>query len=243
MKKIKLYSLLIFGLAILNSCEQETEPTNIPFASFEAYLKDITVDPNSEFNKSIKIYTANITNQDRVIDLDISTNLDPNAYVAPTSVTIPANTNEATLDLTFKDINLDLVVDKTFKYSIKQTSELYAGESRTLLVAKGCGAGLKKLKIAVTLDAYPEEVYWRITNNATNAVVLTNSPTPGYGAYAGLTGIQRDAVCLPAGTYTFQVFDAYQDGGGSIAITVEGTQVFSSNGRYGAGTSSTFTIN
>lgn len=243
MKNIKIYSLL-FLIIMLSSCEQEMESPNPGYASLESYLSDITVSPGGELSKSVKVFTRSVTGQDRIIELDIETNLEAGAYVAPRSVTIPANSNQATIDMIFKDINLSLAVDKTFKISLLKNQEfLSTGESRTMLVAKGCGAGTKKLKIAVTLDAYPEEVYWRIVNLATNTIVLTNKAVPGFGGYAGLTGVRRDAVCLSPGQYRFQVFDQYGDGAGAISISVNGATIITSNGRYAAGFIQDFTIN
>ena len=118
MKKIKIFSLLFFTTLLFNSCEEDISAPGTPYASFESYLTNVIVKQGQETKKSIKVYTANVIGQDRTIDLAITTNLDPNAFVAPTSVIIPANSNVGTVDLTFKDINLDLLVDKSFKYSI-----------------------------------------------------------------------------------------------------------------------------
>jgi hypothetical protein len=244
MKNLKIYAILCIGLLSLNSCKDEVEAPGTPYASFESYLGDITVAPGVDFNKSISIYTANITGADRTIELTLSGTLDASSYDAPTTVTIPANTNEGKIDVTFKDVNLSIVEDKTLSIAMNGTADLFVGKSITLNVAKGCSGGASKVKTSVSLDAYPEEVYWRIRDVATNAIVLANSPTPGYGGYpAGTTGTQRDAICLPPGNYLIQVYDQYGDGAGAMSVTLNGVQVFATNGKYGAGTTGTFTIN
>ncbi|TXD54296.1 MULTISPECIES: hypothetical protein [unclassified Polaribacter] len=243
MKNLKLYSLLFIALAAFSSCEDKVEPLGTSYASFESYLGDITVTPGVDYAQSVSIFTANITGADRTIPLMLSGTLGEASYTAPTSVTIPANTNQGVIDLVFKDVNLDIVVDKTLSIALTGSSDISVGEKITLNVAKGCAAGEGKFKIAVSLDAYPEEVYWRVVDVAANAIVLQNNTTVGFGGYAGASGTQRDATCLPAGEYRFEIFDQYEDGAGAVNFSINGVQVFSSNGAYGAGTSTVFTVN
>jgi hypothetical protein len=244
MKNLKLYAILFISLVSLNSCKDEVEAPGTAYASFESYLGDITVTPGQDLAKSISVFTANVTGADRTIELTLSGTLDASSYTIPTSVTIPANTNEGKIDVVFKDVNLSIIEDKTLSIAMTQTADLIVGRSITLKVAKGCPSGDGKVKTVVALDSYPEEVYWRIRNATTGVVFMTNSATPGYGGYpAGTTGTQRDAACLPAGDYLIQVYDQYGDGAGAMTVSVNGLQVFSTNGVYGAGVSGTFTIN
>ena len=243
MKKIKLYALLFASVALLSNCEADTDAPGTAYASFESYLGDITVTPGVDYSKTVSVYAANITGSDRTIALTLTGSLDAASYVAPTSVTIPANSSVGTIDLVFKDVNLDIVQDKTLSISMGATSDLFVGNDITLNVAKGCPTGEGKFKISVALDTYPEEVFWRVIDVAASSVVLMNNTSAGYGGYAGLSGTQRDATCLPAGDYLFQIYDQYSDGAGAVEFSVNGVQVFSSNGSYGAGTSMAFTVN
>jgi hypothetical protein len=243
MKNLKLYSLLFIAIAAFSSCEEDVEAPGTAYASFEAYLgQDITVSPNTDFPQAVKVYSANITGSDRTIALTLSGTLDASSYEAPTSVVIPANSNEGTLNVVFKDVNLDIITDKTLTITMTDSAELAVGEDITFNVAKGCNAGASKFKIAVSLDSWPEEVYWRVVDTDAGVIVIANNATPGFGGYAGLSGTQRDATCLPTGNYVFEIFDGYQDGGGAVSFTLDGVQVFSSNGSYGAGTSFEFSI-
>jgi hypothetical protein len=244
MKKFKLYALLFVAMAAFSSCEDEVEAPGTAYASFEAFLgQDITVSPNTDFPQAVNIYSANITGSDRTIPLTLSGTLDASSYEAPTTVTIPANTNVGTLNLVFKDNNLDIITDKTLTISMSDSAELAVGGDITFNVAKGCNAGSSKFKIAVALDAYPEEVYWRVVDTDAGAIVIANNATAAFGGYAGLSGTQRDATCLPTGNYVFEIFDSYQDGGGAVSFTIDGVQVFSTNGAYGAGTDFAFSVN
>lgn len=243
MKKIKIFSLLFFTTLLFNSCEEDTSAPGTPYASFESYLTNVLVKQGGETKKTIKVYTANVTGQDRTIGLEITGTLDPNAFVAPTSVIIPANSNVGKIDMTFKDVNLDLLVDKSFTYKIVQTPEILAGSSRTIMIAKGCATGTKKLNVKVTFDSYPEEVYWEIKNSS-GVIILASKSTLGYGGYAaGTKGSKSHATCVPPGSYTFRVIDEYEDGGGPIAITLDGITIYSTTGTYGAGTTQVLTIN
>ncbi|WP_438972053.1 hypothetical protein [Polaribacter sp.] len=244
MKQFKIYTLLFLSLAIFSSCEEEVVAPDTAYASFEAYFSsDVTVTPGEVYNKSVSVYTANISDTDRTINLTASGSIDAASYTMPTSVTIPANTNEAVVNLTFNENGLEIISDKTLTIAMEGSEAMSVGEPITLNVAKGCPAGEGKVKVAVTLDSYPEEVYWRIVNLDLGAIVMANNATPAYGGYAGLSGVQRDANCLVNGNYRVDIFDSYQDGAGAFEITVNGVQVFASNGAYGAGVSSTFVIN
>lgn len=244
MKQFKLYTLLFLSLALFSSCEEEVEAPNTAYASFESYFSaDVTVTPGENYNKSISVYTANITDTDRTINLTASGSISAASYTMPMSVTIPANSNEATLDLVFNETDLEIISDKTLTIEMVGSEEMSVGEAITLNVAKGCPAGQGKTKIAVELDSYPEEVYWRIVNTDLGVVVMANNSAPAYGGYAGLTGTQRDAACLVNGNYRIDIFDSYQDGAGAVEITVNGIQVFITNGAYGAGLSSAFVVN
>lgn len=244
MKHIKLYTLIFLSIALFTSCEEDVEAPGTPYASFESYFAtDVTVTPGETYNKSISIYSANITGEDRTIDLTASGTISAASYTMPTSITIPANSNEAVLDITFNENDLDIIVDKTLNIDMVAGGDIIVGDGITLNVAKGCPSGQGKAKVAVTLDAYPEEVYWRIVNTDTGATVMANAASPAYGGYTGLSGTQRDAACLANGNYRVDIFDQYGDGAGAFEITVNGVQVFATNGAYGGGTSSTFVVN
>jgi hypothetical protein len=244
MKQIKLYTLIFLSIALFTSCEEDVEAPGTPYASFESYFAtDVTVTPGETFNKSISIYSANITGEDRTIDLTATGTISAASYTMPTSVTIPANSNEAVLNLTFNENDLDIIVDKTLNIEMVANDNVIVGDGISLNVAKGCPTGEGKAKVAVVLDAYPEELYWRIVNTDTGATAMANNASPAYGGYAGLSGTQRDAACLTNGNYRVDIFDQYGDGAGAFEITVNGVQVFQTSGAYGAGTSSTFVVN
>jgi hypothetical protein len=243
MNKIKLFSLLFIGAVLFSSCKDEVEAPGTAFAAFESYLSDVTVDPGQPLTKTINIFAANTTGSDRAINLVVKSNstIGAASYTMPTSVTIPANSSKASFDIVFVDAGLDIVQDQVLAVAMEST-DFYLGEDIALNVAKGCNAGESKLKIAVTMDSYPEEVYWRIRDANTGAYILASQASPGYGGLAGLSGTIRNAACLPAGDYLFQIYDQYGDGAGACSISIDGSQIFATSGAYAGGTSHSFTI-
>ncbi|SEC85739.1 hypothetical protein SAMN04489761_3787 [Tenacibaculum sp. MAR_2009_124] len=244
MKKITYRVFTMLALLLITiSCNDEVEFTN--YATFEKNSSDVGVPPNSEIVESIIIYTGNIVGNDRsieiIIDEDEST-ISASAYSIPSSITIPANTNSASLDITFKDEGLDIATDKILVLNLKGSDDFYVGEKITLNVSKVCNSGMSKAKVTLDFDDWPEEAYWSITNTSTGEVVLASAATPSYGAYAGMTGSLSSAICLSPGDYVIQIYDAYGDGGTGYVLTLNGANVFTASGNYGSYTSSTFTV-
>ena len=100
--------------------------------------------------------------------------------------------------------------------------------------------------IDITFDQWPEEVYWRVLNSDGEKVAesITSNGDDPWGAYDGAEQGSNtiEIVCLASGTYTFEMYDKYQDGGGPFTLEVDGTVVYSNDGSYGFTTSTTFTI-
>lgn len=239
MKKIKLYLSALFALAILSACETaDLDPQGTSYAALEAFEKPLEVPPGGTLNREVKVYTANITNEDRVLNLLTSgVTLDAAAYSMPSTVTIPAGSNEGSFVVSLSDVNLDVALDKGVTINLEATPEIATGDPFRLDVSQACPTGEQKLRIAITLDRYPEEVYWRVRDAAGNTLI---DSTPGssafWGGYAGLprNSVQRAAICLTPGDYTFQVYDQFSDGAGPVLVTLPGNiTVFTSDGKYG----------
>jgi hypothetical protein len=64
------------------------------------------------------------------------------------------------------------------------------------------------IEISITLDDYPTDTSWNIVHFTTDTVVKQSSP---YEKSMAQT-TQVDRVCLMDGSYTFVIFDAYEDG-------------------------------
>lgn len=239
MKKIKLYFSALATLALLSACETaDLEPQGTSYVALEAFESPQEVPSGGTLNREVKVYAANVTGEDRVLDIVTSSvTLDAAAYTVPSTVTIPAGSSEGSFVISVSDVNLDVALDKGITVNLAATPEIATGDSFRLNVSRACPTGEQKLRVAITLDRYPEEVYWRV-RNSNGVTVLDNNPPAGsfWGGYAGLprNSVQRAAVCLAPGNYTFQIYDQYQDGGGAVLVTLPGgVTVYSSSGAYG----------
>lgn len=88
------------------------------------------------------------------------------------------------------------------------------GVRNKILQSKGCGSGqtsvasdCSKIRVQLTLDNYPQETSWVITNPQ-GAVVLKG---PSYSSLQKNQTIVLDS-CLFPGCYSFSILDAYGDG-------------------------------
>ena len=99
-----------------------------------------------------------------------------------------------------------------------------------------------EVTLSITLDNYPEETSWTITNDA-GATVATGGT---YGAFPDGSTITED-ICLADDCYTFTINDAYGDGiccaygSGSYTLSNGGT-VLASGGSFGSSEATDFCI-
>lgn len=245
MKNIKLLLVAAIGLATLNSCKDTIDDFDAPaFATFQNDPVVVSLPDGAQETKEITIYTANKTSSDRVIDVVVTeeTDADPASYNVPSSITIPANSNEAKLSIDFTSVNLELTSEKKLVLRLTQTDGLNVGEDLVIGMSQSCPSGEAKVKITLGFDDWPEEAAWRILDS-TGATVMASADPFAYGAYDGMSGSLDIVQCLPNGTYTFQVFDGYGDGGTSYVITSDGAQVVNLGaGDYGASYSAQITL-
>lgn len=227
MKKILSLILLVFATTVFVSCEDEV--TDFDYASFEAKTIDLGVEQGGEITRDIKVYTSKVTSSDRTVGISVvadMSNADPASYTVAPSVTIPAGSNEGVLTVKLKDIGLD--TDKTLVLKLDH-ADGFVGENLTLGLAQLCPNNGVKMKMTLTFDDWPEEAAWRIRD--ANGVTVMASATPfNYGAYGsepdGST-LNITPFCLASGTYTFQAFDRYSDGGTVYTVTANGATVVS----------------
>ena len=237
MKKIRLYLSALIAIAFLSACETaDLDPQGTSYVAIEAFESPQEVPSGGVLNREVKVYAANITGEDRTLNLVTSNvTLDATAYDIPATVTIPAGSSEGSFTITVRDINLDTASDKGITVNLEATAEIATGDSFRLNVSKACPGAEQKLRMSITFDRYPEEVYWRIQQNGVTIYDATNG-NGFWGAYAGAANgsTANLAFCLAPGNYTFQVYDQYQDGAGPILITLPGgIVVWSTNGNYG----------
>jgi len=243
-KKIIYLLLLALPLVLITSCEENAVgiTPELNHVSFEANTYSFGVDIDGENTNTIAIYASNKSTSSRTVEVVViaeETTADVASYTVPASFTIPANSNVGELSVTISDVNISSG-GETLTIALVSKPGLYVGANITLDVRQVCP--FNDVNINIVFDLYPEEVYWVLADS--NGAVIAESAAGVYGAYAGFdngTNINIP-LCLENDTYTFTVYDQYSDGAGAISITSGGTDLFSTDGGYGAGAQGTFTL-
>ena len=238
MKNFKLFLLSLVALIGLTSCEEELEPQNTNYVTFEVdRTLEVTPDGTSSFD--VMVYAANVVGNDRTFNVNVSdaSTADPSSYTLGSSVTIPANSNVGKLSLTVTDIDLDLANAKTLVLNLSEQNGLSLGDGITLSLLEQCLFNLVNLNI--TFDGYSEELQWGIFDS-NGSLLLTNS-------YAAGVSSTSEQFCLEDGDYTFLVVDSYGDGlsypeDGTVSLTSNGTILVEVSGNYGSQYQEGFTL-
>lgn len=250
MKKILTILTIMFSLALFTNCEKNDDSpaiTGIDYVGFESDFQ-IGVDPTGTASSDVKVAVSKASSSPRVFNISVvsdMTTADASAYSVPSSVTIPANSTVGVFAVDVVGSNVNSSGDDILAVEItSEGSGLFKSDPISLNLKQVCPN--PELILDITFDQYPDEVYWRILDSADELVaqsVTSNGDDP-WGTYAGATQGSNEikALCLPSGTYTFEMYDKFQDGGGPFTLTINGEVVFSSDGVYGFTTSTTFII-
>ncbi len=141
MKKITYLLLFTISLFVFNSCADKIDGTkDINFVSFEVRTPTIIVEKDGSTTTDIHVYTTQTTGSDRTFGVEVVdalTTVSSDAYTVPTTVTIPANTNEGTLSVTIADNNL--VEDPvTLVLQVTAAADVFVGNQANLKIQKHC---------------------------------------------------------------------------------------------------------
>ncbi|MEO1515499.1 MAG: S8 family serine peptidase [Bacteroidota bacterium] len=104
------------------------------------------------------------------------------------------------------------------------------------------GCNDNDLTLTITLDNYPEETSWNITNSGGSTVASGGT----YGSQPDGSTITED-ICLPNDCYTFTILDSYGDGiccaygNGSYSLN-QGSTVLASGGSFGSSEATNFCL-
>jgi hypothetical protein len=228
MKKISYILFAFIAIISLNSCEDKVEALDTNYVTFGAPEYSTGVNPGSSSTFDIPVFTANLTGSARTImvEVDPTSNAAAGSYTVPTSVTIPAGENKATLSVILTDTNLGIGVNK-LKLNFGNEIGLSTGAATTLSYIQNCTEVTATLNLS--FDRWGSEVYWEI-RDALNGVVASTSGYPDTGS--GTTTTDSVAITLCAGrSYTFFAADTYGDGwGGNYTLTIGGVVKVSGDG-------------
>lgn len=227
-------------MVLFNSCEKDAD--NLKYVSFEGATYKFGVNLDGSSTRAIKVYSTKIMDSDRTFNIRVNTTAttaDPASYVVPATVTIPADSNVGTFNVTISDLNIgdgkDLVIE------FDGDEEYYNGKSITLKVSQLCP--LNEVFVYFLFDGYPEETSWELQDSLGNTVASGG----GDGSYEGLAELEIP-LCIEDGSYTLTVYDVYGDGMydgsivGSFKLYSGATIYASGSGNFGESSSTTFSL-
>lgn len=224
MKNIKYLFLLVATVFLLNSCETGMpETADLNYVTFEATAIDLGVLIEGTNDYELAIYTTQITSSERTFNINVdmeSTTADDAAYSVPATVTVPANSNKGTFVVTLNDVNIG-GEGKSLVLDLGVDDGVFKGEAATIYISQICEQN--EVIINLTFDDWGSECSWEMLN-ASDEIVASGS------GYADGDAGASAKLCLENGTYTFTVYDVYGDGGTSVAIIHEGTEIATIDG-------------
>lgn len=138
---MKKHFILIFMAVstLLVGCQYDDDFTPPNYVTFEDDEMDFAVDQNSSGSFDVTVYTANTTGSDRTftINVDESSTINADSYSLPQTITVPANSNEATFTVDVTDNSIGDTGD-TLVLELAEESGLSAGDPLTVNIAKIC---------------------------------------------------------------------------------------------------------
>jgi len=229
MKKIIYLFTTFLSFTVLLNCEDTYVPESPAYVTFAKLTYSTGVDPGASTTFDIPVYTADIAGTDRTFDLTTDgTGAAAGSYTVPSSVTIPAGTNEGTITVGLSDVNLGIGVNKVV-ISFVHADGYTNSKSTTLSYIQNCTEVTATVDLA--FDRWGSEVYWEITD-ALGGVVASTAGYPDTGSGTSTTDSVTFTLCAGR-DYTFFAADGYGDGwgsGSSYTLTVGGVVKVSGDG-------------
>lgn len=226
-------------LLTFNSCEEDVNEVTLDYVTFEADSYDFPVDVGSTITMDVKLFATKASSSERIINVNVvgdETTADPNSYIIPSVVTIPAGETEGSFQVTVSDVNIG-GGGETLTVAFAPTSDFQTSNSITFNISQVCDY---PVMLDIMFDGYASECTYEITDSSGNVVTSD-------GPWADGTASYSKSLCLADGTYTFSVSDTYGDGlswpnNGSITVMHNGQTLVDIVGDYGYGTAVQFDI-
>ncbi|MCM4156599.1 hypothetical protein DHD80_11350 [Gramella sp. AN32] len=234
---LKIFVVLL-SLGLVSSCDFDDDFTEPDYVTFEAAPSgtNVGVEVGGTTTYDVKVYTANVVDQARTFNVLVldNTSLGSEGYSVPATVTIPAGSNEGTLSVQVSDVGLG-VAGKALNLNIQEEAGFSVGKPIRLNVARVCPG--KEFVIDIVFDGYSDETSYSLVDSAGETIISAAA-----GSISRGTATLNRSLCIPAGTYTFNIEDSYGDGLtypnlGSVTISYAGTVLTSFDGNFGSGTS------
>jgi hypothetical protein len=238
-----MFTGLLMAVMLLVGCsENEGGTDDLNYVGFESTSASIILKAGSSGMVEVPVFSTVSDNSNVTVVVDDSSTLDPSYYTYSTQLeSTEGNGNSYKVVINFENYDVSNINGKAVVLRLENGSGYSSG---TLVVntAPDCPT------VGITLDAYPEETYWFISD-AAGDIVAAGGVDLGLTAlndeYVGLTSASATICALVPGDYTMAIRDSYGDGGASYVLTVNsGTEVvFSVAGdSYTSGVNVPFTI-
>lgn len=229
MKKLIYLILTLFSFTFLQNCEDTYVPDAAAYVTFAKFAYSAGVDVGGSTTADIKVFTADIAGSDRTFDLTVDgTGAAAGSYSVPSTVTIPAGSNEGIFTVSLSDVNLGIGINKVI-ISFVHADGYSNSKAATVSYIQNCTE--VTATVDLSFDRWGSEVYWEILDALDGVVVSTD----GYAdTGSGTTTTDSVTITLCAGrTYTFFAADGYGDGwgtGSSYTLTIDGVVKVSGDG-------------
>ncbi|WP_435050672.1 hypothetical protein [Formosa sp. S-31] len=160
----------------LTNCEDTYVP-ELNYVTFEVDPPLVSVLKESATSIDLAVYSSKVLGSDRTFDIIINegTSLNPASYNVPSTVTIPANTNEGIITVTFSDDNLGESLETLVLDLNVEGENIYSGNSISVDVQKKCPLdGIEALAgtYAVTFNASGYDNGFTATVNDDSSLVI-----------------------------------------------------------------------
>ncbi|WP_026704150.1 DUF1735 domain-containing protein [Flavobacterium soli] len=247
MKKISLL-LMFLSATLFLSCEESDSLTVVPHVSFEND-RIFGLNPGETTStQEVKVYATKSSGSDRVFNLVVNeefTTLLPSEYTLPATVTIPANSREGSFSVSVT--SSDLGEGKTLAIDFADiTDGTFTGDEPLKLLAKVV-CDLNEVAFELILDRYGSESIWELSGPG-GELIASGGPYTDTSTNAAQPA-KNFSFCLPAGEYTFVMYDLYGDGmsgpsgNGSFKLTEVATgNILAQGGTFTTESVHTFTL-
>lgn len=229
MKKVVFYSLALVAATLFYNCEVGPSLTDAQsdYVTFETDALSTAVQLNGSGSLDIKVYTTMVSNSARSfgVSVDESSSASPASYTAPSSVDIPAGSNEGLLSLAFVDNEISNA-GETLVLNLTSSDGASVGGPITVNIVRDCPSDLAGTYTVVSngtsTDGAP-------VNNPlvdfSYEVTVTQTGATTYSISDGVAGVYQDWYCAPYG-YCFETEGNFTDTCGEL--TGEWVEAFGS---------------
>ena len=257
MKKYLILFIAAISLSVFTGCEKDDDFNPPNFVTFDRNVVNYAVTQNGTGSFEVTVFAANVTNTDRTITINVdpASTLASSAYSIPATVTIPANSNEATFTVDLTDDGIDNA-GNTLIFSLGTSEGMYVGAPFRANITRNCPSNLD---VPFTWTAVSSQFAGTISG--TDALVRVPNTVnqykyqsgtfdfgyycyayegedPGCGEGAAGTLVLRD-VC---GTLSYTGTDQYGDAWTISNVVVDGSDLtFTWRSAYGETSTVTLT--